>query len=539
MISFFCHKAIFLCIVMYKQTVRRRQDSKYAVLSEYLRKGSPERAAERMMNANIYRDIAERTKGNIYIGVVGPVRTGKSTFIKRFMESLVIPNIENGYDRERARDEMPQSAAGKTVMTAEPKFVPDEAVEITLGDNAKLSVRMVDCVGYIVPDAMGHIENGGPRMVSTPWREEPMPFTEAAEFGTRKVINDHSTIGVVVTTDGTIGEIGRKNYVDAETRVINELKAIGKPFAVIMNSADPSREESIALATSIEEEYGVPVALVNCLELNSEDIKHILEMILMEFPIRQISVELPLWLCALGEDHPIYVSVKESVMSCAERIRKIADIEDAFDELKDNEYIESGSVTEIDLGRGEGRLLIRLPEELYYKTLGEMTGFEITGEETLVGLLSELSEMKKKYDKISAALDEVNENGYGIVTPDISELTLEMPEIVKQNGGYGIKLKAGGPSIHMIKARIETEINPIVGTEQQSEDLMKRMVADFEEDPAKLWESNLLGKTLHELVSDGLQGKLEHMPEDARARLGETLEKVINEGSGGLICIIL
>ena len=512
------------------------------VLNKKRQNGSAVAMRERyhnMMNSNIYRDIAERTGGNIYIGVVGPVRTGKSTFIKRFMENLVLPNIENNFDRERARDEMPQSAAGKTVMTAEPKFIPDEAVEIVLSDNARLSVRMVDCVGYIVPEAMGHIENGGPRMVSTPWREEPMPFTEAAEYGTRKVITDHSTIGVVVTTDGTIGDIGRQNYVEAEKRIISELKAMGKPFAVIMNSADPSRDESIRLATEIEREYGVPVALVNCLELNSEDIKHILEMILMEFPIRQISVDIPLWLCALGDDHPIYVSVKDSVLASASEIRKIADVKGAFDGITENEYIESGVITEIDLGTGDARLNIRLPQELYYKTLGEMTGFEITGEETLVGLLRELSEMKKKYDKIAKALDDVNENGYGIVTPDLSELTLDEPEIVKQNGGYGVKLKAGGPSIHMIKARIETEINPIVGTEAQSEELVKRMTEEYGSDPSKIWESNIFGKTLHELVSDGLTSKLEHMPPEARERLSETLEKVINEGSGGLICIIL
>lgn len=491
------------------------------------------------MNANIYKDIAERTGGSIYVGVVGPVRTGKSTFIKKFMESLVIPNIENSYDKERARDEMPQSAGGKTVMTAEPKFVPDEAVQIHISDNARLSVRMVDCVGYVIPEAIGYIENGSERMVNTPWSEEPMPFTSAAEYGTRKVINDHSTIGVVLTTDGTIGEIGRDAYVDAEKRVVNELKAIGKPFAIIMNSADPSREESISLANSIEEQYGVPVALLNCLELNSEDIKHILEMILGEFPIRQVSVSMPGWLNALGESHPIYLSVKESVMECAERMSKISETAAAFSVLDENEYIESASVTDIDFGNGTAQLSIRLPEELYYKTLGDMTGFDITGDETLVSLLSELSDMKKKYDKIAEALNEVNEGGYGIVTPDITELTLETPEIVKQNGGYGVKLKASGPSIHMIKAKIETEINPIVGSEAQSEELVKRMVEDFENDPSKLWESNVFGKTLHELVSDGLHSKLAHMPDEARMRLGETLEKVINEGSGGLICIIL
>ncbi len=491
------------------------------------------------MNTNIYSDIAKRTGSNIYIGVVGPVRTGKSTFIKRFMESLVLPNISNPYDKERAQDEMPQSAAGRTVMTAEPKFIPDEAVEITLSDNAKMSVRMVDCVGYIIPDALGQIENGGPRMVHTPWRDEPIPFSEAAEYGTKKVITDHSTIGIVVTSDGTVGEFGRQSYVDAETRVVSELKALGKPFAIVMNSSDPSREESIRLATSIENEYNVPVALVNCLELNSEDIKHILEMILMEFPVRQISVSIPGWLSALGDGHPIYRSVKDSILSCGENISKIADISNAFAPMEDNEFVSSAVVSEIDLGKGEAYVNIHLPDELYYKTLGELTGFEIDGEETLVGLLKQLSEMKKIYDKIEKALDDVNKEGYGIVIPDVSELVLEEPETIKQNGGYGVRLKASGPSIHMIKANIETEINPIVGTEAQSEELIKRMKTEFESSPEKLWQSNIFGKTLEELVSDGLVTKLSHMSSEARDRLGQTLEKVINEGSGGLICIIL
>ena len=481
------------------------------------------------MNTNIYSDIARRTGSNIYIGVVGPVRTGKSTFIKRFMESLVLPNITNPYDKERAQDEMPQSAGGKTVMTAEPKFIPDEAVEITLSDNAKMSVRMVDCVGYIVPDALGQIENGGPRMVHTPWKEEPMPFSEAAEYGTKKVITDHSTIGIVVTSDGTVGDFQRSSYVDAETRVVNELKSLGKPFAIVMNSSDPSREESIRLATAIENEYDVPVALVNCLELNSEDIKHILEMVLMEFPVRQISISIPGWLCALGDDHPIYCSVKDSILSCGEDVSKIADLKQAFTLMEQNEYVSSAVVSEIDLGKGEAYVNVHLPDELYYKTLGELTGFEIDGEETLVGLLTELSEMKKNYDKIEKALSDVNKNGYGIVIPDVSELVLEEPETIKQNGGYGVRLKASGPSIHMIKANIETEISPIVGTEAQSEELVARMKTEFESSPDKLWQSNIFGKTLEELVRNGLVTKLSHMTDEARERLGQTLEKVINE----------
>ncbi len=492
-----------------------------------------------MMNTSIYRDIAERTGGNIYIGVVGPVRTGKSTFIKKFMETLVLPNIEDKFDRERARDEMPQSAAGKTVMTAEPKFIPDEAVEIILSDNAKLRVRMIDCVGYIVPDALGHIENGGPRMVHTPWQAEPLPFTDAAEIGTRKVINDHSTIGIVVTTDGTIGEIPRENYEEAETRVISELKAINKPFAIIINSADPSNEDSIRLATSIEKNSGVPVALVNCLELNTEDIKHILEMILLEFPVKEISIDLPDWLSALEPEHKLVSSIRSSVLECASNVNKIGDITEAFSSLSNNEFILTSSVSEINLGSGCGKVAVKLSDELYYKTLGELTGFEINNEEELIRLLRELSDIKHEYDKIAFALHEVNEKGYGIVTPDINELKLEEPTIIHQPGGYGVKLKASGPSIHMIRADIETEINPIVGSEQQSEDLVKFLLHEFEEDPTKLWDSNIFGKTLHELVTEGLHSKLAHMPDDARKKLSETLQRVINEGCGGLICIIL
>ena len=491
------------------------------------------------MNADIYSEIAKRTGGDVYIGVVGPVRTGKSTFIKRFMESLVLPNIENSFDRERAQDEMPQSAAGRTVMTAEPKFIPDEAVRVNLSDNVSARVRMVDCVGYMIPDAMGQTEDGGPRMVHTPWRDEPMPFAEAAEYGTRKVITDHSTVGIVVTGDGTVGEFPRQSYVSAETRVINELKVLGKPFAVIMNSADPSREESIRLATALEEEHGVPVALVSCLELSSEDVKHILEMILTEFPVKEIAVDVPAWLGALGEGHPIYESVKDGILGCGANIKRIADLKDAIRPLEDNCYVSSVALTGVDLGSGKARVSVNMPEELYYKTLGELTGFEITGEDTLVGLLRELSEMKRSYDKISKALNDVNNVGYGIVMPDVSELTLFEPEVIKQNGGYGVKLKASGPSIHMIKANIETEINPIVGTEVQAEELVERLKGEFEASPEALWESNIFGKTLSSLVSDGLDSKLSHMPPEARERLGQTLEKAINEGSGGLICIIL
>ena len=492
-----------------------------------------------MSEHSIYGDIVRRTGGDIYIGVVGPVRSGKSTFIKRFMESMVLPNIKEGYQRDRARDELPQSAAGKTVMTTEPKFIPDSAVTVQMDDNATMRVKMIDCVGYIVPDALGTIEDGQPRMVRTPWQNDPMPFVEAAELGTKKVINEHSTIGMLVSTDGTIGEIPRASYVEAEERIVKELKDIGKPFAMILNSANPTREESIDLAYELESRYGVPVALVNCLELDAEDIKHILEMVLHEFPVSEIRVKLPEWMLALEESHPVKRSICESVCKCAQNVLKVGDIRDAFSELTKNEYIGNFRFEGIDLGRGNARLEIEPREELYYNVISELTGFDITGEEQLVLLLKEYSKMKSEYERVAEALADAEEKGYGIVMPTVDDLRLEEPEIVKQSGGYGVRLRASAQSIHMIRANIETEINPIVGTEQQSEDLVKYMLNEFEEDRRRIWESNMFGKSLYELVNEGLHTKLEHMPEESRNKLSETLERIINEGSGGLICIIL
>ena len=492
-----------------------------------------------MAEHSIYQDIAERTGGDIYIGVVGPVRTGKSTFIKRFMEALVLPNIEDGYSKERARDEMPQSAAGKTVMTTEPKFVPDEAVTIKMDDCATLRVKMIDCVGYIVSEALGTIENGQPRMVHTPWQEEPMPFIEAAEMGTEKVIKEHSTIGMLITSDGTIGEISRESYVPAEERIVKELKELGKPFAMILNSAQPTSDEAIALAYELEGKYGVPVALVSCIDLDAEDIRHILELVLNEFPVTEMRVSLPVWMSALEPGHRICTSVNASIRACADKIRKTGDIKGAVTALADNEYIQDYRIDEIDLGTGRARLSLNFDRQLYYEVLRELTGFAIEDEESLIALLRQLSEMKSQYDRVSEALQMAEEKGYGIVMPTISELHLEEPEIVKQSGGYGVRLSASAQSIHMIRANIETEINPIVGTEQQSEDLVKYMLKEFEEDPGKIWESNVFGKSLYELVNEGLHTKLEHMPEESRTKLSETLERIINEGSGGLICIIL
>lgn len=492
-----------------------------------------------MTEHSIYKDIAERTGGDIYVGVVGPVRSGKSTFIKRFMEAVVLPNIGEGYSRDRARDELPQSAAGKTVMTTEPKFIPEEAVPVLLDHNAKMRVRMIDCVGYLIPEAMGAIENGQPRMVRTPWREEPMPFVEAAEMGTHKVITEHSTIGMLVTTDGTIGEIARESYLEAEERIVRELKEIGKPFAIILNSAQPASETARALAYELEEKYGVPVALVSCLELDAEDIRHILGLVLEEFPVTQISIRMPEWMQALDENHRIRSSVQTSLRRCADKVRKVGDVKDAFVSMAENEYVTAINIDLLDLGTGCASMTLAMQDGLYYTVISELTGFDVVGERELIALMRELAVIKSKYDKVAEALEAVNEGGYGIVMPDVEDLRLEEPRIVKQSGGYGVKLRASAQSVHMIRANIETEINPIVGTEQQSEDLVRYMLREFEEDPKSIWASNLFGKSLYELVNEGLHTKLAHMPDESRLRLSETLERIINEGSNGLICILL
>ena len=487
----------------------------------------------------IYKDIAARTGGDIYIGVVGPVRTGKSTFIKRFMEALVLPGIQESYARERARDELPQSAGGRTVMTTEPKFIPDEAVTVALADGVNARVRMVDCVGYLIPEVLGAEENGQPRMVRTPWQEEAMPFVEAAEMGTHKVICEHATIGMLVTTDGSIGEIPRGSYLEAEERIVSELKALGKPFAVILNTANPASEGAIRLAYELEAKYGVPVALVNCLDLNAEDIRHILEMVLHEFPVCEVKLRMPAWVTALDTTHRIRRSLEEDIRSCAMAVHRVGDVASAFEALSENEYVKRSEIDTIDLGNGRADVSLTLKDGLYYDVISEMTGFEVSGDEELLRLLTSLAAMKAEYDKVADALRSANESGYGIVMPEVEDLHLEEPEIVKQPGGYGVHLRAAAQSIHMIRANIETEINPIVGTEQQSEDLVKYMMREFEQDPASIWQSNLFGKTLYELVNEGLHSKLDHMPDESRARLSETLERIINEGSRGLICILL
>lgn len=490
-----------------------------------------------MTSTNIYGDIAKRTNGDIYIGVVGPVRTGKSTLIKRFMEQLVLPNMTGGYDKQRALDEMPQSAGGRTVMTTEPKFIPDEAIDVNVSGGASFRMRLIDCVGYIVPGAIGHVEDGEVRMVSTPWSDEPMSFEDAAKLGTDKVIREHSTIGLVVTTDGTIGDLPRESYVQAEMQVIDELRRIDKPFVIILNSADPSNEKSVALAYELEQKYSVPVALVNCQMLSEDDVSRILEMVLFEFPIKELRFSVPSWLKVLPSEHPLCVKINDSLVNTASSLKKVGEIAEAFGGISDE--VMNVSVTSIALGSGSANISVTLSEKIFYETLSEMTGFDVSDESKLFETLSDLSEIKRKYEKISSALESAEATGYGVVVPTIDDLKLEEPEIVKQAGGYGVKLKASAPSIHMIKANVETEVSPMVGTAQQSEDLVRFLLDEFEEDPKKIWESNMFGKKLHDLVGEGLNTKLSHMPEEVQVKLSRTLGRIINEGTGGLICILL
>ncbi len=488
---------------------------------------------------NVYRDIAARTNGDIYIGVVGPVRTGKSTFIKRFMETLVLPNIENEYKRERATDELPQSAAGKTIMTTEPKFVPEEAAELLLDDGVKLRVRLIDCVGYIVPSAIGYFENNAPRMVLTPWYEEEIPFNMAAEVGTDKVIAEHSTIGLVVTSDGSISDIPREEYREAEQRVIAELREINKPFAVLLNCDDPNNPETAATAKEMEEEYGVPVVALNCLKMGENEIKEILGNVLGTFPVKEVAVDIPKWLIGLDKEHWLRKAVVEPVVESAKGIAKISEVQSIVPKISECEHVKNANIREIDLGTGRAQVTVILNPELFYKILSEETGLEISGESGLMPCMRELADIKRKYERIRGALDQVEAVGYGIVMPTIDELTLEEPEIVRQGGKYGVKLRASAPSIHLMRADITTEVAPIVGSEKQSEDLVRYLLDEFEGDPTKIWESNIFGKSLHELVNEGLHTKLSRMPQEARLKLQETISRIINEGCSGLICLIL
>lgn len=492
-----------------------------------------------MEERNIYSDISQRTNGDIYIGVVGPVRTGKSTFIKKFMDAIVVPNMDSSYRRDRAIDEMPQSAAGRTIMTTEPKFIPEQAVTVNVDANATFSVRLIDCVGYIVPSALGYIENDMPRMVMTPWYNEPIPFNMAAEIGTKKVITEHSTIGLVVTTDGSISDIPRSEYEEAEERVINELKEINKPFIVLLNCTIPNSESAISMAITLQAKYEVPVLPVNCLELEETEIKNILSKVLFEFPVKAINIDMPRWLSSLEKSHWLRSAIYTNIQQSASKISRIREVDSIINNICNCEYVSEAKTVSVDLGTGHARISVSLEQNLFYKVLGEKTGIEIQDEGSLLDSMLNLAKIQTKYNKIKDAYQDVLDTGYGIVMPEIGELTLEEPEIIKQSGKYGVRLKAAAPSIHLMKTMITTELTPMVGSEQQSQELVMYLLKEFEENPSKIWESDIFGKSLHELVNEGLHNKLYRMPTDARDKIRETIERIINDGCSGLICIIL
>ncbi len=492
-----------------------------------------------MEGNNILKDIAERTGGDIYLGVVGPVRTGKSTFVKRFMELMIMPNIKDVYERERTNDELPQSGSGKTITTTEPKFVPNEAVEVTTQNGITLKVRLIDCVGYAVDGALGYEEDEEPRMVKTPWFDYEVPFEEAAEIGTRKVIADHSTIGIVMTTDGSIGDIDRSSYLQAEERVVNELQELNKPFVVLLNSTHPYEKETLSLAEELGEKYGVSIIAVDAANMNTEQVYGILEEALYEFPVQEVNIKLPRWVDELEEEFWLRKDMEGGIRQVLNGIRKVRDIDKAIEQLSDIENISFVSLEEMNLGTGTARIEVSVPEELFYRSLSEVSGFNIDGTHDIMRLMRDLSVAKKEFDKISSALEEVKESGYGVVTPRLEEMFLEEPELIRQGSRFGVKLKAKAPSLHIIRADITTEITPIIGTEKQCEELVRYMLDEFEEDPAKIWDSNIFGKSLHDLVREGIQNKLHRMPENAQHKLQDTLQRIVNEGSGGLICIII
>ena len=485
---------------------------------------------------NIYADIAARTGGNIYVGVVGPVRTGKSTLIKRIMEELVIPRIDDPYRKERARDELPQSGSGKTIMTSEPKFVPEEAVEISPDGKVKLRVRMIDSVGYMVRGAVGADEDGVPRMVTTPWYDHEIPMTEAAELGTKKVMEEHCSIGLVVTTDGSVTDIPRNDYLDAEKRAIQDMKATGKPFLVIINSRTPGSATAKEVKSYLRDEFDVDAMIADCQSLDSDGIAKLLKNLLYAFPMQEMKIYLPRWMDALESDHPVKAALNETLLRCARQIGPLGQAETALHALHEVEQLQDYSIRDIDLATGSISCVLQFPESLFYQILSSKAGITITTDAQLLQLLSELSQIKKEYDKISDALSAVKATGYGVVMPNAEEMVLQTPEVLRKNGAFGVKLKAGAPSIHMIRVDIDTEISPMVGSEQQSQDLISYLTG---EDPDKLWQSNIFGKSVYDLIQEGLTAKVIRMPEDVRGKFRGTLSRIVNEGATGLICLIL
>ena len=488
---------------------------------------------------DIYESIAQRTDGNIYIGVVGPVRTGKSTFIKRFMQTQVLPRMENRFQRDRATDELPQSGSGRTIMTAEPKFVPEEAAHLRLADGVEFGVRLVDCVGYLVPGAMGQFEDLAPRMVMTPWFDHEIPMAEAAEIGTRKVISEHATVGIVVTTDGTVTEIPREDYLEAEERAIRELQAIGKPFVVLVNSAEPESPGAAAIAGELAAKYDAKCLAVNCLRLDDKEIRRIIQGLLYEFPLQELDVFFPSWVDALPEEHPIKTGLVELISGKGAGLTHMRQIDSIGTELEGSDLVAEARMLQMDPGQGKAQLQVAPPRSLFYETVGKETGFAVQNDGDLMTLLTELARVRQAYDRIAPTLQEAYQTGYGIVAPGLEELSLEDPEIIRQGGRYSLKMKASAPSIHMIRADIETTVSPIVGDEKQSEDMVSYLLQQYEGDTQKLWQSNIFGRSFNEIVGDDLQAKLKRMPEPARKKMREALERILNEGGGGLICIIL
>ena len=487
----------------------------------------------------LYRDIAGRCGGDIYIGVVGPVRTGKSSFIKRFMELMVLPNMEDAHGRERARDELPQSGAGKTVMTNQPKFVPNEAVELQLKDAANARVRLVDCVGYLVPGALGTSEEDGARMVRTPWFDHDIPFEEAAELGTRKVIADHSTIGIVVTTDGSIVELPREAYEEAEERAVGELKALGKPFIVALNSVHPRDAATQELRRRLEEKYGVPVLATDILNMREEDVGALMESLLFEFPLREIRIGAPSWLTSLDGEHWLGKAMLDTLKSAAERMRRVRDHSVVAGAFADNEYAEDATLHSIELNRGRADYRLNMKDGLFYRILGEACGQEIENEEHLFDLMKRLVGDSRAYEKVASALESVRETGYGVVLPTVEEMDLSEPEVAREGAHFGVKLRANAPSLHMIRVDLKTNVSPIVGTEKQSRELVEHLAAEYRKDPSGVWSTEVFGKPLRDLVRDEMGMKLTRLPEDVRMKLRESMGKIINEGTGGMICILL
>ncbi|TFJ93808.1 stage IV sporulation protein A [Lentibacillus salicampi] len=492
-----------------------------------------------MERVDIFNDISKRTNGDIYLGIVGAVRTGKSTFIKHFMELGILPNIGDESERGRAQDELPQSASGRTIMTTEPKFIPNQAVSVHVDEGLDVNVRLVDCVGYAVEGAKGFEDENGPRMINTPWYEDPIPFHDAAEIGTRKVIQEHSTIGVVVTTDGTFGEIERGDYQEPEEQIVEEMKEVGKPFIMVINSAQPTSQETEHLRQELTDKYDIPVLAMNVETMTEHDVYNVMRESLYEFPVLEVNVNLPSWVMVLNEDHWLQRNYQDAIQTTVKNIRRLRDVDDIVGDFTDYDYIDKANIAGMEMGDGIAEIDLHAPDYLYDEVLKEIVGEEIRGKDHLLELMQDFAHAKREYDQVAGALQMVKQTGYGIAAPTLEDMELDEPEIIRQGSRFGVRLKAIAPSIHMVKVEVESEFAPIIGTEKQSEELVRYLMQDFEEDPLSIWESDIFGRSLSSIVREGIQAKISLMPENARYKLKDTLERIINEGSGGLIAIIL